>query len=75
MNTRRVLAVAAGGASGFLGGTVAGFALASAYDEALFGWHDTIGPEIGFALMSGVACTFLGGALVALRFNPAGHRR
>lgn len=74
MSPRRVLSVLAGGAAGFVGGSVAGFAAASAYDEALFGWHDTIGPEIGFSLMSGLACALLAAVLVSRRFRSTGNR-
>lgn len=74
MSTRRVLATVAGAAGGFAAGSVAGFAVASAYDDVLFGWHDTIGPEIGFSLVSGLACALLGAVLVLRRFRTAGNR-
>lgn len=68
-----MLAVLVRAVGGFVAGTVAGFAVASTYDEALFGWHDTIGPEIGFSLMSGLACALPGAVLVSRRFRTTGH--
>lgn len=73
MNARRVLAVLAGAVGAFAAGSVAGFAVASTYDEALFGWHDTIGPEIGFSLMSGLACALFGAVLVSRRLRTTGN--
>lgn len=69
MNGRNGLAVAAVGAAGLFAGTVGGFVVASEYDAALFGWHDTIGPEAGFALMCGVACAVLGVVATAHRLK------
>ena len=74
MSLRRGLATAGGVACGFVAGSVAGFVVASEFDDALFGWHDTIGPEIGFALVCGLTGALVGAA-AGYRFRPHGGAR
>lgn len=59
METLRIVAAAVFGASI---GAVAGFFLALAGGEWLFGWHDNIGPELRVALFGAL----IGAGLMAI---------
>lgn len=39
---------------GFVVGAIAGLFFAGLFGNALFGWHDNIGPELRFAFISGL---------------------
>lgn len=69
METLRVLAA---GLLGACAGAVAGFFLALAGGEWLFGWHDNIGPELRVAFFGAV----IGAALMAIwqQSRNAGRR-
>ncbi len=39
---------------GFVAGAIVGLFIAGVFGDALFGWHDNIGPELRFAFLSGL---------------------
>ena len=69
---KRALKVVAGGLAGFLVAAVAGYVDALVFAESLLGWHDTIGPEVGFSLSVALAGGAIGAILVAVRTTRAG---
>ncbi|MFN3310724.1 MAG: hypothetical protein ACK40R_03335 [Thermomonas sp.] len=65
------LCVLAAGLLGACAGAVAGFFLALAGGEWLFGWHDNIGPELRVAFFGAV----IGAALMAIWQQSRNARR
>ena len=68
METLRILAA---GLFGACAGAVAGFLLALAGGEWLFGWHDNIGPELRVAFFGAL----IGAALMAIWQQSRSERR
>ncbi|WP_240096933.1 hypothetical protein [Thermomonas flagellata] len=64
------LRILAAGVFGACAGAVAGFFLALAGGEWLFGWHDTIGPELRVAFFGAL----IGAALMAI-WQPSRNAR
>lgn len=73
MTAPRGVVVLAAALGGGLLGVVAGFVAALAFSQALFGWHDNIGPELGLAVLGGLIGAAVGGAWAASRRKESTH--
>ena len=53
--------------AGAIAGAIGGFAVALVFGEALFGWHDNIGPELRFAFLGALIGAVAGYGWAATR--------
>ena len=67
----RGLQVSAAALGGLVLGAAGGFFVALAFGDALFGWHDTVGPALRWGFVGGLLGAVVAGAWMESRSGSA----